>query len=484
MTVPELPDPEGIERELRRAEADGADAETLARLWSETGSAYRRRYWSTGAPEDLDRAIDSFQTALVTGMTNRAARANDLAVVLTDRFDVTGELDHLAEAVRAAEEAMTEVEEDSPEWAEYAATLTLCLWDRYDATGSLADLEHAIVLGSQALAALPQEALGWARICSNVAMLRMDRFERLGEDDDLQESVRLAQAAVDGAHAEDPELGGWFNNLGNALLTRFGARFGDRESPVPEELIELQDLDAAVAAYRRAIDVSPWGVAGRATFLSNLGNALVDRSAMHRLDGHPERRELVLREAIDALAEAVSITAPTAPYLASRLNVLGVAQRAAADETGSADDIAAARSTLRRACTSGLAVAPEMTVSAANNWIHWAVQRSAWDEVGEADGYLLRAAETLHRAQSLRRHHEAWLIAFRGLAQEAAYALAREGRAPDAAARLERGRAVLLTEVLRLVPAALDRLPGTLRHRYIEAVKQVEAAQQPRQPVP
>ncbi|MFB6892406.1 hypothetical protein ACFCX4_24190 [Kitasatospora sp. NPDC056327] len=470
------PAPEDLLRDVRRAEAAGAEPETLARLWVRAASAYRRRYWDGGARADLDLAVDGYRTALATGTTDLAARANDLAVTLTDRFDVTGRGADLEEAVRTVRDAMARTAEDSPEWAECAATLALCLWDRYDATGALDDLDRALHFGGRALAVLPRSALGWARICSNLAMLRMDRHERLGEDGDLQESVRLARAAVDAAHPDDPELGGWFNNLGNTLLSRFGTQFGDRESPRPGTRVEPGDLDAAIAAYRRAIEVSPWGFAGRATFLSNLGNALADRAELHLLAGQHGHGEAVLRTAVDTLAEAVSITAATAPYLASRLNVLGTAQRAVADLTGAAEDRAAARDSLRRACTAGLAIAPEMTVHAADNWMRWAARRSGWEEVGEADGYLVRAVDALRRAQSLRRHQEAWLTASRGLAQEAAYALVRRGRAAEAATRLERGRAVLLGEALDLVPAALERLPEEVRNRYLEAVRQVDSA--------
>ena len=83
---------------------------------------------------------------------------------------------------------------------------------------------------------------------------------------------------------------------------------------------------------------------------------------------------------------------------------------------------------------------------------------------------------TSHRAQSLRRHREAWLLASRGLAQEGAFALARQGRPEAAVVRLERGRAVLLSEELGLVPALLTRLPAPLRERYSDAVRRVREA--------
>jgi tetratricopeptide (TPR) repeat protein len=448
----------------------------LTRLLVELSDAYRRRFWNLGDVADLDRAVAGYRRAFDTARHDVAERANDLAVVLTDRYDVTGDPDDLAAATTAADTAVAGVQEGSVAWARYAATSVLCLWDRYDATGSLDDLDTAIDLGTRALGALSREDRAWARLSSNVGMLRMDRYSRHGTDEDLQEGVAHARRATTHAYADDPELGGWYNNLGSALLTRFGARFPERALPRPGGSVDLGDLEAAVAAYRKAIEESPWGVAGRATFLANLGNALSDLGEMYRLGGQPERSRPALREAADALAEAVSLTPSTAPYLASRLNVLGEAWRVISEETREPEDVAAARDSLRKSCSAGLVTAPEMTVAAADNWMRWAVRRSAWDEVGEADGYLLRAAESLHRAQSLRRHREAWLVAWRGLTQESVYALATKGCATDAAVRLERGRAVQLSEELGLARAVSQRLPLPLRHRYTHALGRLEAA--------
>ncbi|MET9734625.1 hypothetical protein ABZZ79_29510 [Streptomyces sp. NPDC006458] len=472
----DVEDPDRAEAALRRAEADGVSGEALAERLDEVAVAHRRRFWDAGDERHLERAVEAYRRAMTVDAANRTAWAHELALVLTDRYDVSGDLDVLAEARRIAREALDGAEEGSEPWAHRAATLVLCLWDLYDATGALTELDAALGLGTRALAALPRTARGWARVCSNLAMLRLDRHERLCEDEDLQAGVRLAQDAVTAAHEDDPELAGWLSNLGTALLTRFGTQFPDRALPMPGERVDLTDLDAAIAAYRRAIEVSEWGMAGRATFLSNLGNALVDRAEILRLGGLVEQSEPALREAVDALAEAVAITASAAPYRASRLNVLGEAQRAVSEVSGAEEDVEAARTSFREACTTGLSIAPEMTLAAADNWIRWSVRRAAWDEAGEADRYLLRAAEALHRAQALRSHREAWLVASRGLAQEGAYALTRAGRPEAAAVRLERGRAVLLSEELGLVPALLGRLPDALQRRYTEAVRRVQSA--------
>jgi tetratricopeptide (TPR) repeat protein len=470
------PDPEEAEAALRRADALGVGGPELADRLDAAGSAYRRRFWDAGDLQDLHKAVGRYRRAARADPARRAVWTNETAVALTDLYDLTGDLGDLAAAREAAEEATDAAEEGSPQWARCAATLVLCLWNRYDATGTLGDLEAAIEVGTRALGALPRTDAAWARVCSNVGMLHMDRYERLREDDDLQASVRLSREAVDAALEDDPELGGWWNNLGNALLTRFGAQFPDRALPRPGEHVDLTDVDAAVAAYETALRISRWKFAGRPTFLVNLGNARVDRAEALRLAGRREEAVAALREAVVPLTEAVSLTSRTAPYRASRLNVLGEARRALADETGAADEIDTARAAFREACGTGLDIAPEMTVGAADNWIRWATRRAAWEEVGEADGYLLRAARALHEAQAVRRHREAWLVASHGLAHEGAYALARLGRAEAAAVRLERGRAVLLSEELALVPALLDRLPRQYQDRYTAAVRRVQEA--------
>jgi len=242
--------------------------------------------------------------------------------------------------------------------------------------------------------------------------------------------------------------------------------------------VSIEDLEEAVEVYRTAEGLVPRRAVARATFLTNLGDALLDRSAVHDLEGDPESGERTLREGVRALRRAVALTSPGAPYRSSRLAGLGVAQRWLAERTHDAADVAAARRSFREACRAGLSPAPEMTVAAAGNWIRWAVSRGAWAEVGEADDFLLEAAQSLQRAQIAIEHRQEWLRPLRGLAQESMYAAARRGRRSEAVVRLERARAVLLTEALDLAPRTVARLTPELRDRYLAAVTGVAAAQQ------
>ncbi|MDQ0688623.1 hypothetical protein QFZ56_007586 [Streptomyces achromogenes] len=123
-------DPEETERALRQAEARGVGGAGLADLLDRSAAAHRRRFWNSGDTRDLHRAVDRYRRAVRADPARRAVWSNELAVSLTDLYDVTG---------------------------------------------TLTGLNTAIDLGDRASAALPRTDRAWARVRSNVGMLRMDR---------------------------------------------------------------------------------------------------------------------------------------------------------------------------------------------------------------------------------------------------------------------------------------------------------------------
>jgi len=441
---------------------------------SNLGAVWRDRYVQSGDVQDLDRAITCFLAARKESGPALATVEHNLAVGLSDRYDRTGSLADLAAALDAAERALDASPRGSRDRPEYLAILTVCPWERYDATGSLSDLDCAIGIGTEAADELGPQSPMRARLHSNLGMLHLDRYERSDESRDLDRAIELAGIALEAASPADPERPGFCNNLANALRTRFELQFGRKGEPPPHKDIDLNDLQLAINLYRLAVSQPGPDEGDRATFLSNLGDALLDRSAMYELEGNLEAADATLGEALSAHAEAVAATPPAAPDRPGRLNKLAVAQHARADRTSAQADIDAARVSFREACEAGLLVAPEMALAAAVNWVTWEVEKRAWPQVAIGDGYALRAAEALHRSQALRRHRETWLIASRGLAADAAYAAVRTSDLRGSVARMERARAVLLADSLDVVPAALARLPDAdLALRYAEAAEQV-----------
>jgi hypothetical protein len=441
---------------------------------SNLGAVWRGRYVQSGDAEDLDRAIMCFLNAREESGSPSGMVEHNLAVSLSDRYDRTGDPADLAAALDAAGRAVGATPPGSADRPDYLAMLAVCLWERYDATGSLSDLDRAIAIGAEAVDEFEPGSPARARPCSNLGMLHLDRYERSDDPRDLDRAIELARSAVDRASPADPERPGFCNNLANALRLRFERQFGHRGEPLPGEDVDLADLQSAIDLYRRAVSQPGPAEGDPATFLSNLGDALLDRGAVHELEGDPEAADATLDEALAAHEEAVAATPRAAPDRPGRLNKLAVAQRARADRTSARADIDAARVSFREACEAGLLLAPEMALSAAVNWVDWEIEQRAWPQVVMADRYAIRAAEALHRSQTLRRHRQSWLMASRDLAAAAAYGAIQTSDLRGAVARIERARAVLLADSLDVVPVALARLPRPdLALRYAAAAERV-----------
>ena len=466
---------EGARRAVERTPPQDPDR---ARRMKDLGAQWRRQVLASGDVAELDRAIDYFRAARGAAGTALAQAEYNLAVLVSDRYDISGDPADLTEATGAAQRALDALPAGAGDRYDYLAMLAFCQWEWYDARGVLADLDRAISLGTQAVAAVPPGARLWSRLNSNLGMMLLDRYERASDAADLDRAIDLAAAAVDAASADDGERPGWRNNLANALRLRFEARIppGDLR---PGDAIDISDLAAAIGLYEEALGELAAGPSEveRALILSNLGEALLDRAALHELAGEDDAAATVYGKALAAHEAAVAATPAAAPDRAGRLSKLAAVQRSLARRTATASDVDAARTTFREACELGLAAAPEMALSAAADWATWEVSRQDWEQAVIADRYALRAAEALHRSQQGRSDRETWLMASRGLAADAAYAAVQEGDLPGAVARLERGRAILLADALDLVPAALTRLPDAdLVRRYAEAAQRVREA--------
>jgi hypothetical protein len=470
-----MDDAKALRRSMRAVERTPAGHRLRTRRINNLGAAWRERIAASGDITELDEAISYFRAARTGAGTALAATEHILAVLLSDRYDTLGEITDLTAAADAAQRALDAVPAGSGDRPGYLAMLAVCRWDWYDATGSLADLDRALVTAEEAVSGLAPDSPLWPRLHSNLGMLHLVRYERMGAVDDLDRAIELVGVGVETVRAGDSERPGFYANLASALMVRFERQIGRRGDPLPQGTIDLDDLHAAISLYGLALSEPDHGLVDRALILSNMGDALLDRAAMHRLIDEDEEAEAVYSHALAAHREAVEVTPRTAPDRAGRLNKLAVVQRSRAERTAAREDADAARATFREACETGLAAAPEMALAAAVNWVTWEVSRSAWPEVVAGDGYALRAAEALHRSQQLRAHRETWLLVSRGLAAEGAYAAVQSGDLRGAVVRMERGRAILLADDLDVVPTALGRLPDDdLARRYTAAARRLE----------
>ncbi len=166
----------------------------------------------------------------------------------------------------------------------------------------------------------------------------------------------------------------------------------------------------------------------------------------------------------------------TAQERASRAYNLGSMLELAAGSRRSGDEVAEGVGMYGEAVRDGLVASLEWALAAALRWGHWASRRASWDEAAQAYGHALDAVQRLFREQLLRRHKEAWLEEAQGLPGAAALALVRAGRPVDAVEALERGRGMLLSEVLDRDRVDLTSLAAVGRADLMEAYDVVASA--------
>ncbi|MEU3097010.1 CHAT domain-containing protein [Streptomyces sp. NPDC006967] len=296
---------------------------TLADVAAQRGSDMIKRFTATGAPADIEAAVDAYRKALAVtpdDNPNRAGYLSGLASALHLGSRLTNSLEELDAAVGLARDAV----DTSPAGHELRPTLLHTVatirFTRYEQSGSVDDLEAAIAAGREAASAPPTGSLDRAAPLVALGTALRARFERAADPQDLTDAVAAFREAADAAPPDHPHRGAVVANLGIALQVRF-ERQGD---PL--------DLDASVTAGREAAGLFPARRPYRATVLSNLGTALRTRfmhtGAMSDVD-----------EAIGHLREAADLAAPGTPQRGLCCANLGTALYARFDRLHDRDDL-------------------------------------------------------------------------------------------------------------------------------------------------
>jgi tetratricopeptide (TPR) repeat protein len=427
-----------------------------------------------------------------------------------ERWDTVGEWSDLEAALRTQQEAVERTVRGSEEWPGHLSTLGNRFLARFDAAGDIADLEAAIRHDDDAVQATPADSDELPRHLSNLAIGLRTRYDRLGNPVDLDRAVQVSGRAVMAAPADSPDQAGLLTTWASALIARY-RRFGrlpdleaanealrrahDVAGRSPHDAIiaanlanalrarydntrEAADLDEAIRLHERALagrlDLSDQQLhrAGLANALSdrydrdhdredlvravglhrdllgqlrptaptraghctNLGGALVK---LYDLDGDAA----TLAEALTLCEEAVGLTPQTSALLPGLLVNLAQAQRRSGDAER-------ATASLRDACLRGAETDPRTVLIAAQDWGAWAGERQAWQEAAEAYRYGLDAVRRLIGAEASRADKETWLRGTRKVATGLAAALSMSHAPRDAVVALERGRAMLLAEML------------------------------------
>ncbi|MFC8286118.1 CHAT domain-containing protein [Streptomyces cyaneofuscatus] len=288
----------------------GDDEQLRAVALDTLADVLRSAHLLTGDPEPLGEAIAHGESAALTEAGppgDRAGRIGNLGVLLRLRHEQTGAPGDLDAAIDRYGEALALLGDDHPDAGIHFNNLGSALAAR-TALHSLADeLDEAIAVGR---AAVRGGGPAFQRVLrmSNLGGALYERYRRGGDLADLDEDIDLQREALRLAPPDHPERPGLLSNLATALTERhevLGVR-GD----LSEALTLLEDAMATGPAPRRL-----------ATLAGAHGLAL---HAHHRVTGDQD----ALDRALAGLRTAVEATAPTDPHLPLQLANLAATLRA------------------------------------------------------------------------------------------------------------------------------------------------------------
>lgn len=384
---------------------------------SQLASYLSERYDRDGNPADRDAAIRFGRRARESDRRDGEPAVDAaLAAVLHDRFGSAGWLDDLDEVIARYREALTRQAATAPVYPAILSNLAIALQDRYLYRGDSGSLDEAIRLHEQAISVCPPGAPGRPGHLGTLAVACQLRFERDAREADLRHAISLGEQALASLDPRAPERGSLLGNLAQARHQRATST----GSPA--------DFDDAISTYRTALRRISGASPARPAVLSGYAQALGEHPAALGHPGRPGRsghpgRAVILR----AFREALTATAG----------------------------------------------APLVSFDVAGSLARWAAGNQLWPQAAQAYRMAADARRTLSAAQLDRAYQDIWLAHGTDISAAEAQAWIRSGQQRRAAAALETGRALALSEALDTRGAPGRLLAGNHREladRYEQAV--------------
>jgi len=298
-------------------------AESRAGWLTELGIKLARRYEQTGEMRDLEEAIKAAQQSLdliPNNYPDRAVYLINLGSMLCHRHERTGKMQDLEEAIKAAQQAVDSTDNDHPNRIDYLYNRGYMLGRRYEQTGKMQDLEEAINAAQQAIDSISNDHPDRAARLNYLGHILCRRYERTGRMQELEEAIRAAQQAVDSAPNNYLDWATSLVSLGNALALRY------------ERTGQMQDLQEAIIAAQQVVDSTPNNHPNWAAYLNSLG-----RMFFYRYERTGQMQDL--EEAIKAAQQVVDSIPNDHPDRAASLSNLGSKLSSRYERTGQMQDI-------------------------------------------------------------------------------------------------------------------------------------------------
>jgi CHAT domain-containing protein len=373
---------------------------------------------------DLQRMIQRFGI----GEEDIPTALSNLAIGVYKRHELTGSKSDIDLAVFSLQTAVGMTREGDPGWVGMVNNLGVMLISRYKRTGAMADLEEAIGVARQAVAATPDDYPDRAACLNNLGNKLESRYERTGAMADLEEAISVARQAVAATPDDHPDRAGRLNNLGTKLESQY------------ERTGAIADLEESISMARQAVAATPDDHPDRAAWLNNLGTKLESR---YKRTGAMAD----LEESISVARQAVAATPDDHPDRAGWLNNLGTKLQSRYERTGAMADLDDASFYLQKAWNTTMAI-PFHRVQAAARCIKLLTLR------GDINVAIRLGKDVIHllpivNTKLLDRNDQQYVIStFTGVAAGLCALLLASNQVEDALQYLEKGRAVVLSQLI------------------------------------
>lgn len=372
-------------------------------------------------------AAHSEVDALPVGLPDRVNALVSLGQTYSLRFEWTGVLADLHQAIGVLRDAETATGVSHPDRAHASSALGVALRLRYERTGALADLQDAVAFGRQAVAATPDGDINEGGRRLNLGIALRLRYLRSGVRSDLDEALKVHRESVAVTGPDHPGYAIVWNGLGNTLST------------LRRLTNAAEDREEEVAAFERSLAATARGDRRRALLSANLAAALT----------HSQTPDAALERAVTQLRDSVDALPAQDPLRALCRYDLGLALVERFKRTGAVPDLTEAITCARTAAQQP-GVSSQHRLQAAVAWGSWAMD--AGDPVQAVQGYELAVELLPARAARQLDHADAGhaLTDFPGLASDAAACALEAGDPGRAVELLERGRGILLDQALHV----------------------------------
>jgi tetratricopeptide (TPR) repeat protein len=430
---------------------------------SALGNVLGLRFERRGDPADIKTAVAwSREAVSATPKGERWWLLHNLSINLAACHEILGSPDDLNEAIDTARDALAS---DPPRdrSAALVSNLAGLLHDRFERDGSIDDLRAALALQADLdVAGRPEER---AALMVTFAVAHRSLAERLDAPaDEFDAAIKLLKDAANALGSRSPYWATVLGILGDTYFVRF-ERSGPDASKTDASKLGAEDLVAATKAYvralRRADPRAPRTAllrCGLAMAELALGDAVLDTVGTNRAIQH-----------LEAAANVVSRAPRLRPFVLSNL---ARGRRVRYNRSAGSTDPESVGTAYQDACRAGLECDLEIALESAGEWASWAASRSSWDESCTAYEIAFQALDRLSSNQVGSAEKEVWLVGVQGIGARAAYAAVKGSMREQAVVFLERGRARLLAENLRLSELEVARLAvgdPTLARRFVEA---------------